>query len=208
MKIIALIGSPKAQHSASEHLLGLLVDKLEYPVTCTIRLRHEPLTETAMTALLSADVLLLSFPLYVDGIPGHLLRHLESLEKRFIEHRRSIRVYGLSNAGYYEGIHNEVALACLKHWCERTELTYGGGLGIGAGAMQAFAQIPIFKNPRRSLQKALDHLSQAINQQMPSADAFVSPNFPRWLYKIMGNRMWFKAITKQGLHKKTLYRRP
>ncbi|TVP97334.1 MAG: hypothetical protein EA374_00005 [Acholeplasmatales bacterium] len=209
MKPLGLVGSPKARYSTSAHLLGMLKKHLkEPPIQPDVLCRHAPLEAAVFDQVLTADCLVLSFPLYVDGIPGHLLRHLEHLTPYLAKRSTPLTVYALCNAGYYEGIQAEVALECVSHWCKRANIIYGGGIGIGAGTMLAFAKVPLFKNLRRHLNVAFETLAAAINNQTIVRDTFVAPNFPRFLYKIIGNRMWFKALSAHGLKKKALYRRP
>ena len=79
--------------------------------------------------------LCLCFPLYVDALPSHLIEFLALAEAHCREHACHFRVYALGNNGFIEGRQNRPALRMLRAWCERANLPYGGGIGIGGGAM-------------------------------------------------------------------------
>lgn len=80
-------------------------------------------------------MLLLTVPLYVDGIPSHVIAFLQAAEKFCMENSCHFSFYVISNHGFIEGIHNKVHLKMYECWCKRSSVTWGGGIGIGGGEM-------------------------------------------------------------------------
>lgn len=79
--------------------------------------------------------MLLTVPLYVDGIPSHVIAFLQEAEKFCMENSCHFSFYVISNHGFIEGIHNKVHLKMYECWCKRSCVTWGGGIGIGGGEM-------------------------------------------------------------------------
>ena len=82
-----------------------------------------------------ADAVCLFVPLYVDGLPAHVSEFLIQAERYCKSHPCRFRLYALSNNGFVEGKQNRPALRMLRAWCERTGITWGGGIGVGGGTM-------------------------------------------------------------------------
>ena len=104
MRIALINGSPKVNNSTSSTLLedikGYVGENAE-----VIRLGfHSPtISQEVIEELEKTDIWVFSYPLYVDGIPGHLLSCLVQLEEVRI-HNPQTHVYGIVNCGFYEGI--------------------------------------------------------------------------------------------------------
>lgn len=158
------ISSPKVRSSASGILLEDLKAYLGETEVTEFGFHTDAVTKEEAETLNQADALVFLFPLYVDGIPGHLLSCLAGLEEISLENKsREIRVYGIVNCGFYEGIQAEPALQILENWCARAGYVWGGGVGIGGGG--ALAQMPKTKSghgPREPIEKALKALAGTI----------------------------------------------
>ena len=80
---LLLIGSPKPGDSSSESLGGYLLEELEKRGVSTQTLkvaravRTEEATEELHAAVAAADLIVLSFPLYIDSLPAPAIRALE-----------------------------------------------------------------------------------------------------------------------------------
>lgn len=85
--------------------------------------------------LSSIDALVLSVPLYVDGIPSHVQEFLEKAEAFCKERNCRFTLYVVSNNGFIEGRQNRVHLNMYLCWCEYAGIKWGGGIGIGGGVM-------------------------------------------------------------------------
>ena len=118
MKTVFINCSPKKRFCASAYFLALqklfvggkkVTEKLRTPAD------HARILEQ----LRDAQTAVFGIPLYVDGIPSHVLRFLDVV----------------ANNGFIEGRQNEGLMQSFEHFCARAGLTWGGGVGIGGGVM-------------------------------------------------------------------------
>lgn len=209
MKIALINGSPRMKDNASGTLLEdlrTLINSNDEIISCEL---HKPqINEEQKEELYSCDALVLAFPLYVDGIPSHLLSCLKSLQTYFnIRPSKPIKVYTIINCGFYEGRQNEVAIEIVKNWTYKSGLLWGQGLGIGGGGMLASIKtIPIGHGPKKNLGKAFNELVPNIINGESGDTVYISPNFPRFLYMAGGNMGWRSQIKTNGLKVKDLFR--
>lgn len=80
MKTALINASPKRTGSASGMLLDALYPRLEGCSCTEFRLGIEKPDPQILETFADFDALVFAFPLYVDGLPAHLLRHLQALE--------------------------------------------------------------------------------------------------------------------------------
>src|SRR5659263_95903 len=84
MKIALINGSPKVKNSASEFILTSVKSLLPADsVLKEFKFNRPILNEIDLEKIAGTDVLIFAFPLYVDGIPSHLLRCLDQMETYF-----------------------------------------------------------------------------------------------------------------------------
>lgn len=208
MKVALINGSPKVKSSASGTLLEDLRACLEETEVMEFGLHTDAVTREEAETLHQADVLVFSFPLYVDGIPGHLLSCLAGLEEMCCKNRE-IRVYGIVNCGFYEGIQAETALQVLENWCARAGYVWGSGVGVGGGG--GLTQMPKTKSghgPREPIDRALKELADAICARQPQNNQYVSVAFPRFLYKLAAQTGWRQMVKANGGKAGDLGKRP
>ena len=154
MKGILINGSPKRRDSSSGALLDdlrSLLDPGTETAVMTVTATH-PAASSAYTGMRwepspedvkqfsGSSFLVLSFPLYVDAVPSHLLSFLMELEwqqknNRLLETEEPLAVYAAVNCGFYEGKQAALALRIVESWCLRCGFEYKQGIGCGAGAM-------------------------------------------------------------------------
>jgi hypothetical protein len=217
VKTIFIIGSPKKKISTSAALLGTLPDRIrdsEPIFLTTSELTPENTAEEAAKAaslIKDADAVVIGFPLYVDGIPSHLLRLLEAIGRELVEDVTEIidlvdsgaenrqPVYAVINCGFYEPGHMDIAAGMTELWCESAGLDYKGAVLVGAGGMGPM--IAKKSGPGKNIGKALDKLAAAIADGKPIGTVKVTPVFPRKLYIWGGNRSWIKEAKKRGVSK-------
>ena len=208
MKIALINGSPRRKNSASAFLLKELSEKPADCVCTEIALHARgTVTDTAVSELLESDALVLAFPLYVDGVPSHLLAELCEMQ-RLLAGRKPLSVYAMVNCGFFEGQQAKTALRIVENWCVRCGFGWCGGIGIGGGGMLlSLRNVPAGHGPRKPVSEAVSCLSEAIRESRPINNRFVSPAFPRLLYKLAAQSGWREKIRKNGLRPKDLSRR-
>lgn len=208
MKIAFIYGSPKTKDSASASLLQELKPFLQQDgITISDYNFNKPLlNEEEMEQLKDYDALVFGFPLYVDGIPSHLLNCLTQLETFFASlNEKDIKVYSIVNCGFYEGHQNKLAMEMMENWCSKAGLKWGQGLGIGGGGMMtAIKNVPIGQGPKKSLEMPFRQLANNILNGASDENIFISPNIPRCLYKLASEMGWRKSTKANGLKTKDL----
>ncbi len=134
MKTVFINCSPKKRFCASAYFAFLqrlfvggnkITEKLRTPAD------HARILEQ----LKDAQTVVFCLPLYVDGIPSHVLRFLEDLEAFCRQTPLQLGVYCIANNGFIEGKQNEPLMRSFEHFCTRAGLRWGGGVGIGGGVM-------------------------------------------------------------------------
>ena len=208
MNILMITGSPKKNGSASRAiLLGLEQYLKDAAADSVITHAHSLDTDIGEKAA-ACDVLVLAFPLYVDGIPSHLLSVMEQMERsRCIRERTPI--YVVVNCGFYEGEQCGIALEMAKHWCERCGAKWGGGLGFGGGGgLDMMDMAPMGCGPKKNLGNALREVAESIVSGAGWEYRFASVNFPAFMYRLGAQSMWRRMAKSNGLRRKDLSRQP
>ena len=134
MKTVFINCSPSKRFSASSYFIFL--ERLFVSgekVTETLRNKSDH--ERILQQLENADAVVFALPLYVDGVPSHVLRFLEVLEQFCREKDMHFGVYCIANNGFIEGRQNEPLMQVFENFCSRAGLKWGGGTGIGGGVM-------------------------------------------------------------------------
>ena len=207
MNILLLNGSPKAKNSSS----GVILDELKsyfdgHTVTEYAFHASAPITQLPLDLLIRQDAIVFAFPLYVDGIPSHLLRSLMEMEHNWKGNPTELMVYTVVNSGFYEGKQSRHALNMMKSWCAKSHVQWGQGVGLGGGAMLAgLGNVPAGHGPRKNFSLALRDLAQNVTEKRSAEDVFVSPSFPRFLYKFMAETGWRMQAKQNGLKGKDLF---
>ena len=134
MKTLLVNCSPKKKRSTSAYLLSTLAVSLggEKEKMALLPRNYEAICESLRTA----DAVVLALPIYVDGVPGSVLRFFEYAEAYAAEHALPpVKIYAVVNCGFYEGRQTETSHRIIEHWCDRCGFRYMGGIGQGAGEM-------------------------------------------------------------------------
>ena len=134
MNILFLNGSPKRITSASQYFLNLIRMQSAGCKTAQIKLQPKNYDEI-FSQFEHIDALVIVLPVYVDGLPSHVLRFMMEAERFLKENDCHFKLYVISNCGFYEGTQCKNALSSMRSFCKASGLTWGGGLGIGAGEM-------------------------------------------------------------------------
>lgn len=207
MKIALINGSPKVKESASKSLLEELRAPLAQQAEITELAFHTAaVSDDALAKLRESDVWIFACPLYVDGIPAHLLSCLIALENAITD---TARIYAIVNCGFYEGNQAAYALDIFQNWCLKAGLTWGGGIGVGGGG--GLAQMPKTasgQGPWAPICNAFTALAEEILQSKETKNKYVSVAFPRPLYKMAAQLGWRQQIRANGGKARDLKNRP
>ena len=99
--------------------------------------------EKVLQALKTAGKAVFAVPLYVDGVPSHVLSFLKEAEAFCRENGLRLKVYVIANNGFIEGRQNEPLMQVMENFCARSGLEWCGGVGIGGGVMLNVERIMI-----------------------------------------------------------------
>lgn len=143
MKTVFINGSPKKKLSVSQYLIflqSLSVKGEKVKEHLRNRSDHERILDT----LKDADSVVFCLPLYVDGVPAHVLSFMKEMEVFCKENELRLNVYVISNGGFIEGKQNEPLMQVFENFCKRSGINWCGGIGIGGGVMLNVMRIMIF----------------------------------------------------------------
>jgi multimeric flavodoxin WrbA len=211
MKIIIINGSQKIGESNT----GIILDELNALFKTgheiiSYKLGIKQLSSDEFKNVVSADIIIVCFPLFNDSIPSNSLKTLIELESHFInEKMKNIIVYSIINNGFYEGKQTHIAFEVIQNWCEHCGIKFGGGIGQGAGEMiGATKNIPINSGPFKNLGHSLELLVKKIESQEAFGIKYLSPYFPRFLWELMSKyTFWHPLAYKNKLNKKDIIKK-
>ena len=134
MKTVFINCSPKKRFCASAYFL-FLQRMFVGGEKVSERLRTPADHTRILDQIRDAEAAVFGMPLYVDGIPSHVLRFMEEMEAFCKENGLHINVYCVANNGFIEGRQNEPLMQIMENFCARAGLNWCGGVGIGGGVM-------------------------------------------------------------------------
>ncbi len=134
MKTVFINCSPKKRFCASAYFL-FLQRLFVSGQKVTEKLRTPADHDRILNRLRDAQAVVFGLPLYVDGVPSHVLHFMERMEAFCRENDLHLSVYCIANNGFIEGKQNEPLMQVFEHFCVRAGLSWGGGVGIGGGVM-------------------------------------------------------------------------
>ena len=140
MKTVFIDCSPKMRLSASGFIMrltGLFV----FGKKKKEKLRTPADHDRVLSEIADAETVVFSMPLYVDGVPSHLLPFLKKMELSCLERNKDLNVYVIANNGFIEGKQNEPLMQIMENFCDRSGIKWCGGLGIGGGVMMNVMRI-------------------------------------------------------------------
>lgn len=216
---ILLVGSPRGINSNSESLGGYLLARLRDKGVPTLKnyIHASMATEQGRLLMLKAiddsDLVILSFPLYVDSIPSSVIAAMESIAAHRGEgdYGKPKKLLAIVQCGFPEARHNETALSIVRRFAKESGMEWAGGLSLGGG--MAIGQRPLEDVGRlaRRLRKSLDLTAAALSrgEVAPSEaiELMAKKQMPVWLYLFFATRMWKRTAKENGV-KDRLYDRP
>lgn len=226
MNVVAVNGSPRGENASSREIIRIVQDLTSGDSRWHVLERMGNPHMESWESIREADVLLLAFPLYIDGIPARLVRFLGQYERflrdRFAERnseRASVpeqrvaeqRVFAVGNCGFFEGAQNRWALEMIEHFCASTGLRWCGGVGIGTGEMvRALKNVPSEARVRKPITNALTALARVIDDPggALTTNIYTQHALGWHLYKWLGQYGWRRQLRKNGLRWRDLHARP
>jgi multimeric flavodoxin WrbA len=229
---LLVVGSPKVKKGSTSSLWGAyLAERLEAGgwTTETLTLKASLNREKGQVELCSAvdrsDLMILSFPLYIDALPYLVTRALEVIAR----HRttapagRPQRIFTLVNNGFPEAHQNALALAICRSFADRCGMSWAGALAVGAGEVLGGGKD--LADPKRSglpvqhIVEALDRagadlsMGRALSLDVQGLIAKVPiPLLPfgvwRWLFPRFGALFWQRMARENGVRKEEMYATP
>lgn len=207
MKISIINGSPKAIKSNSEILgnyLSFLLKENEIKKYYSIYFK---LNDENKNEIYNSDVLIFLFPLHVDGIPSNLLKLLVKFEEEKVI-KSETKIYCIVNNGFYESKQNRLAILQIKNWCEKVNVKWGQGIGVGAGELLPhLKKYPLGQGPLKNLGKVLDKFSANILTLKSDEDIYINPNWLKSLYFFQATISWILKGRKNNLRVRELFRK-
>jgi hypothetical protein len=206
-KALLLVGSPKPGESTSESLGRYLFDDLERRGVQTQTLhvvkavRSDESIAELRAAAAGADLVVLSFPLYVDSLPAPTIRALELLAEQPTAEAAPAFVT-ICQSGFPEADHNEVAVEICRHFAHAAGFEWAGDLIFAAGGMVNGQPLAKLKGMLRSAIKALDLTAEELAAGRPVPEEAVrlmaKPAIPKFGYRFMANWGWRSQFKKRG----------
>lgn len=151
--------------------------------------------EKFVNELDSANALVISAPLYVDGLPAQAVRLLEMLYETCCGRFPKIPVYVVSNLGFYEPEQIRNLFDIVRNWCVKMDTVYGGGLAIGAGPMiRILRNMPLPKGFNKKIDAGFSNLAKAVTGRKLIENQYCKTAIPRWGYLMAAHAKFRKEI--------------
>ena len=215
---LLLIGSPKPKESSSESLGAYLFEELEARgvKTQTIKLakalRSAETTEELRAAAAASDLIVLSFPLYVDSLPAPTILALERIaawevgapveggDAPAAAHPPAF--VAICQSGFPEVEQNKIAVEICHNFADAAGFEWAGGLILAAGGMVSGQPLRKIKGMMRSAVAALDLTAVALAAGRPVPEEAVAlmakPAIPKVGYRFMANWGWRSQLKKEA----------
>ncbi len=213
-KALLLIGSPKGENSTSASLGNYLISKLEeFGMKIEKGFIHrlvnrEETIQNLFEMIDRADLIILSFPLYVDSLPAPVIKAMEliSEERNKFEGKKSQNFIAISNSGFPEVSQNTTALQICRIFSRDCGFIWKGGIAVGGGG--AINGIPLDERGGmvRNVIKGLDIVAHALKdgKDIPqeAIDLLSKKFIPYTFYRVFGNLGWRLQARRYGVKKK------
>jgi len=200
---LLLIGSAKPTGSSTSEALGnyLALRLQERGIATTTMhvaraLRTEERSATLLAAVDAADIVILTFPLYVDSLPYLVTQALERIAADRTGQTRERRplFLAIANCGFPEAVHNTTALAICRQFADEAGCAWAGGLALGEGGAISGRPLIAAGGMAHNVVAALDRAAAALaaGQPVPEevATLMARPLIPAWAYMLMGDLGW------------------
>ena len=166
-------------------------------------LRSDEATAALRAAVAASDLIVLSFPLYVDSLPAPVTLALEQIAVWNADaagHRPAF--VAICQSGFPEVEQNEIAIEICRNFAAAAGFQWAGDLILAAGGMVSGQPLRKIKGMMRSAVRALDVTADALADGKPVPDEAVAlmakPAIPKFGYRFMANRGWRSQLKKEA----------
>ncbi|MCK4895594.1 MAG: NAD(P)H-dependent oxidoreductase [Candidatus Heimdallarchaeota archaeon] len=142
-------GDKSASHAIGSYVVSLFEEKNIVVKTFEIykSLRKKERIEEMIKSIDECDIILLASPLYIDQAPYMTIKLMDIISEAFKQSKiqsKTRHLFAISNAGFLEYYHNNLVLKIYEQFAIENDLTWAGGLPIGAAGTYATYPIPEF----------------------------------------------------------------
>ena len=200
--ILLLVGSPRKENSTSNAIGEYLLEQFNKSDFNTqkkfLYYTKQEKTIGILDAIEWSDLIILSFPLYVDSLPAYVVKNLEIIKAKYnCGHGKYF--FAISNCGFPESYQNRTALDICQQFSKEMNWEWRGSLAVGMGAAINGNKLDKKKNMVKNIVKELDRTYINLVQTENSIAVDVEPSIPHWLYIMMGNMGWRFQAFKNGV---------
>jgi len=224
-KALLLIGSPKGKASASWAIGNYLLRKLETGgmkteemfVSAALRTRES--RNDMLAAVDAADLVVVSFPLYIDQLPAPLIQAMELIA----DHRKAKGVISpgpdpqagrlavIVHCGFPETFQNQAAVDIMRRFAAEAGFVWAGELSMGMGGAVGGKALEKAGGMVKNVVKALEvtAVSLTAGGLIPeSATALAGkPMMATWIYLLFAN-FGMKGLARKNGVRKRIHDRP
>jgi hypothetical protein len=155
----------------------------------------------------AAELLVLSFPLYVDSLPSLLIEALEALASAPRRAGSRRRLAAVCNCGFPEAGHGAIALEVCHRFAMEAGFEWAGGLALGGGGvidgkpLSGSLLDPLTWTAKAQI-RGLDLAAEALAGGNPIPERAIRllarPMAPRWLYLSIASLGWRLKARRNG----------
>ena len=212
--ILVIVGSPASRGGNSESIADCLIEKLnnKNQACSKILLRKEiERQEGLIERIINTDIIIFSFPIYANSVPGLVLEFFEFLyQNKDKLSDKQPKMLVISNSGFPEPEANRCALDCCRLFAREIGFSWMGGFGVAPGTLIDGKKLDEAGGTYKKLIKMLSIISEKIynDEDIPkSAFRLVSkPLITPFIYRFVG-KMIQNGVTKK-IGKQKYYAKP
>ena len=209
-RCLLVVGSPRGRKSTSysvgHHLMAAL--RASGAEASELMLYEEARSDPSLSRVVermgAVDLVVLSFPLYVDSLPSKVIWLMEVATESVARDGlggRSLAV--MVNSGFPEAHQMACAISSCRLFARDMGMSWEGALSLPAGPIVDGTPLPEAGGRARRQVRALDEVAKALaaGDPMPqaAADDYARMAIPRWLYYALANRTWAKRNRGKGI---------
>ena len=219
-KVVLISASPKVrQNKALSEYLTLLEKDTFTADGITVECINVKSCATGNTgpqafkSILTADFIVINFPLYVYCLPGLLMRFLQDYYKYYLEHKNNCReqkVFAVANCGFPEPVISDDAIGVIKSFSAKIGAQFCFGVSIGAGGLiMGMKDKPHTQKAQGCIAEAFSLIKTHIlhGSSGPQENIYIEPGLPKEQVLAIIDDVWMRAAQHSGLGKQSLFKK-